>query len=745
MASFATALVAIVAFGVAQQDVALLLGASIPAAASWILTEGPARRGVPKWITTPLVLAVLAWTLLQGPLQGDPLALARLVGSFVLWTSVIKLYERKSTRDRRQLLGLSLVLMLAGCLLSVDLLFAVLLVIYAVLVIASLMLYRLERGGERHGERVRAVAGLVAPPPPVYGGRAGRHLRRVVVSGLVIGIVASLLLFVLFPRDLLQRFEGWASAARMTGFRAEVELRRSAPIENSRREVMTVAWMDPAGERMRSPEPLRLRGAVLDQYEPGPARWVASRRGQFRPISVGDDRTFEPLARPPIETRQQTWTLVVEPRLMLTEVLFAPWAPVALAYPGHGVVFLNGETLELRDQEISRGPRIGRYQVKVQPFIGPDALAALGHSALRWRWPGFPVDGVEDEARRVLAQVGEKPPDREALATNEEARWAWARNASSIFLRYLQGSGFRYSTDLSSLVLRRGEDPIEAFIKRGRSGHCELFASALCGMLQSVGVEARMVVGFVAVEYDGSARHYVVRESNAHAWVEVRTGTWSWTTVDPTPASTLETLSEPGRRWGDSLRWLYDGIDFLWRTQVVAFDSNAQRSLVRGAGDRVTQAAKGLLAALGSWMDTLARQFEAGGIGRVWAISVVITLAGMIATAVLLSRRGRRRRRLLRLDEVPVRERRRLKRDGVFFADALQMLEAAGLAKPEWRPPRLHSEWLVSVNRGAGEAFGALVERYYNIRFGGVAPSRTDQTETTALLRRLESGLRRAP
>lgn len=745
MVSFATSLVAIVAFGVAQQDVPLLLGSSIPAAASWILTEGPSRRGLPKWMTTPLVLGVLAWTLLQAPLQADPLALARLVGGFVLWTSVIKLYERKSTRDRRQLMGLSLVLMLAGCLVSVDLVFAVLLVAYAVLIIASLMLYRIERGAERHAERVRKVCALVAPSPPVYGGRAGRHLRRVVAAGLLLGAVASVILFVVFPRDILQRFEGWASAARMTGFRGEIELRRSAPIEASRREVMFVEWIDPGGERTRPIDPLRLRGAVLDRYEPRPARWVSSRgRRGLRPIATGDDRSFEPLARPPIDTRQQTWTLAVEPRLLLTEVLFSPWAPVELAHPGSSIVFIDSDTLELRDPEVGRGPRVGRYQVKVQPFIGPEALEALQGPARPWRWPGFPVEGVAEEARRVLAQVGEKPPDPEQLASDPESRWPWARQASTIFLRYLQGSGFRYSTDLSTLVLHRGEDPIEAFLKRGRSGHCELFASALCGMLQSVGVEARVVVGFACVEYDGSMRRFIVRESNAHAWVEVRTGTWSWTTVDPTPASTLESIARSERRWGDSLRWLYDGVDFLWRTQVVAFDSNAQRSLLRGAGDRVADAARGVGATVGDWLETLSRQFEAGGIGRLWAVSVVVTLSGMIATAVLLSRRERRRRRLLRLDEVPRGERRRVRRDGAFFADALQLLESAGLGKPEWRPPQLHSAWLMSTHRAAGESFAALVQHYYDIRFGGREPSRTDQTETAVLLRRLEAGLRRA-
>jgi len=746
MISFATVLVSIVAFGVAQQDVALLLGAALPAAASWMVTEGPSRRGVPRWLTTILVLAVLAWTVLQAPLQGDAMALARVVGEFVLWTSVIKLYERKNTRDRRQLLGLSLVLMLAGCLVSVDLLFAMLLVVYAVLVIASLMLYRLERGGERCAERYRAVAGFVAPPPPVYGGRAGRHLRRIVTAGLLVGAVVSMLLFIIFPRDVLQRFDGWSSAARLMGFRGEVELRTGSPIESSRREVMTVQWLDPSGEPMQAVEPLRLRGTVLDRYEPGAARWVSSRaRGAMRPVSAGDDRIFEPLGRPPIELKQQTYTQIVELRLLRTDIIFAAWAPVAVAYPGAGVLLINGETLELRDPDAERGPRVGGYQVKVQPFITTGALAALGGTPAPWRLPSFPIAGVGEEARRILAQVSEPVPDASTLASDPEARWAWARQSSSIMLRYLQGSGFRYSTDLSSLVLRRGEDPIDAFLRRGRSGHCELFASALCGMLQSVGVEARVVVGFVAVEYEAGPRRYVVRENNAHAWVEVRTGDFTWMTVDPTPADTLETLADSGGGWADSLRWVYDGIDFLWRTRIVAFDSSAQTSLLRRVGEQAAESLRDVVAAMGVAVATLARQFGAGGLGTVWSISVIVTLAGMVTTTVLLSRRERRRRRLLRLEEVPAAERRRLRRDGAFFADALQLLERAGVAKPNWRPPLMHAEWLRDRDRASAAAFERLVEIYYGIRFSGVAPSRSAQTEAAAQLRRLQVGLRRIP
>ncbi|MBX3354612.1 MAG: DUF3488 domain-containing protein [Phycisphaeraceae bacterium] len=742
MTAFSTTLVSIVAFGVARQDLALILMAAVPAAASWIITEGPRGRGLPKWLTTIAVLGILAWTLTQAPFRADPVTLAASVGTFVLWTTVIKLYERKTTRDRRQLLGLSLVLMLSGCLATTDLTFGVLLLGYTVLVILSLVLYRLERGAERSADRYRQVAQGVPPPPPVFGGRAGRHIRRVVTSALVMGGVCSLLFFVLFPRDMMQRLDGFGGAGRVSGFRSEVDLRSTAPIAQSRREVMRVQWIDPAGQPTSSPEPLRLRGAVLDRYDARSARWVTTRDpGRGRPIPTGGEEDFEALGQPPIDLRQQTYTQVVDLRLLSTDRIFSAWAPVAVAYPGVGSVLFSPETFELRDPDWGRGPRVWSYQVKVQPFIGTPGLMALTGPRQSWFEPRFPVQGVAEEARRVLGQVGETPPPSSRLRDDPEFRWEWARQASGIFLRYLQGSGFRYTTDLSGLVLRRGEDPIDAFLRRGRSGHCELFASALCGMLQSVGVEARVVVGFVAVEFESSTSSYIVRELNAHAWVEVRTGPWAWTTVDPTPSATLEALADSSRRWTDPFRWFYDGIDFLWRTRVVAFDAQTQSTMLRGGGERVGEWLRGAVSAVGDWTETVARQFESGGVGRVWAASVVITLVGAVSTVILLRRRERRWRRLLRLDELDGSERRRVRREALFFADALLQLDAAGLAKPETRPPLLHAGVLAKTDAQVGAAFTRLVELYYDIRFAGHAPSRTAQTEAAEHLRRLESAL----
>jgi transglutaminase-like putative cysteine protease len=59
---------------------------------------------------------------------------------------------------------------------------------------------------------------------------------------------------------------------------------------------------------------------------------------------------------------------------------------------------------------------------------------------------------------------------------------------------------------------------------------------ALC---RSVGINARMVAGYLAAEFDASTGRYIVRESNAHAWVEAELGTDRWRRYDPTPPATL--------------------------------------------------------------------------------------------------------------------------------------------------------------------------------------------------------------
>ncbi len=104
---------------------------------------------------------------------------------------------------------------------------------------------------------------------------------------------------------------------------------------------------------------------------------------------------------------------------------------------------------------------------------------------------------------------------------------------------YLQNN-FTYTTavgDLYDEYKYSDQDPNEVFLFIIKAGHCEFFASSMTLMCQSIGIPARLVSGFASPEYNESGDYFLVRGSDAHAWVEVYFPNIGFVTFDPTAAS----------------------------------------------------------------------------------------------------------------------------------------------------------------------------------------------------------------
>ncbi|HSS61639.1 MAG TPA: transglutaminaseTgpA domain-containing protein [Candidatus Limnocylindrales bacterium] len=98
--------------------------------------------------------------------------------------------------------------------------------------------------------------------------------------------------------------------------------------------------------------------------------------------------------------------------------------------------------------------------------------------------------------------------------------------------RYLQRR-YTYTLDLSPVPSRR--DPVDWFLFDVKRGYCEQFATAEALMLRSLNIPARLVTGYSTGDYDPILNQAVVRERDAHAWVEVWFPNHGWVPVDPTP------------------------------------------------------------------------------------------------------------------------------------------------------------------------------------------------------------------
>ncbi|MHB0866653.1 MAG: transglutaminase family protein [Thermoleophilia bacterium] len=98
--------------------------------------------------------------------------------------------------------------------------------------------------------------------------------------------------------------------------------------------------------------------------------------------------------------------------------------------------------------------------------------------------------------------------------------------------RYLK-ENYRY--DLNIAPQNRDMDAVAYFLFEEKAGYCEHFASAMAVMSRSVGIPARVVTGYAGGEYNPFTGLWEIRQSDAHAWVEIYFGGQGWVPFDPTP------------------------------------------------------------------------------------------------------------------------------------------------------------------------------------------------------------------
>lgn len=135
--------------------------------------------------------------------------------------------------------------------------------------------------------------------------------------------------------------------------------------------------------------------------------------------------------------------------------------------------------------------------------------------------------------------------------------------------RYLREN---YSYSLSPPVPAKGVTPIEDFLFNSKKGYCEHYATSMVLMLRSLGIPARVVTGFYGGEKNEYGGYIIVRESNAHSWVEALID-GRWKRFDPTPAVST---ARPA-----SFELFLDSLKMTWSRYVVGFSSADQERILR--------------------------------------------------------------------------------------------------------------------------------------------------------------------
>jgi len=100
----------------------------------------------------------------------------------------------------------------------------------------------------------------------------------------------------------------------------------------------------------------------------------------------------------------------------------------------------------------------------------------------------------------------------------------------------------RYSLPQNPLdlpFLEEDEDLVEEFLFRYEGGYPDHFSTSLTIMLRSIGIPARLVVGFDTGEFNPFTGLYVVKNTDAYAMTEVYFPEYGWFAFDPIPGHEL--------------------------------------------------------------------------------------------------------------------------------------------------------------------------------------------------------------
>ncbi len=89
----------------------------------------------------------------------------------------------------------------------------------------------------------------------------------------------------------------------------------------------------------------------------------------------------------------------------------------------------------------------------------------------------------------------------------------------------------------------RGRDPVEWFLFENQTGFCTYYASAMITMLRSLGIPARLAVGFAPGAFDSDRGGWVVEARHYHAWPEVYFPGFGWVEFEPTPPALQTSLA----------------------------------------------------------------------------------------------------------------------------------------------------------------------------------------------------------
>jgi hypothetical protein len=518
---------------------------------------------IPERWTTALTLGyagfyLLDYFLISGAFLGTTVHL-------VLFVMVVRLFSAQRDRDHYFLSVIAFLMVLAAAVLTVNSIFLLAFTGFMLMAVATFILMEMRRAS--------ANATIAAKDSP--DARAYRQMA-LSLSLIAPGIVLCILLgaagiFFLLPRVSAGYLNAYTPGSDLsTGFSDHVELGRIGQIQQSATVVMHIQ-ID--GDKSGTFD-LKWRGVTLNLFDG--RVWSNPHQRYLAPRLSGNTFTLSPHhvpaegLRPAGPSRPIHYKVLMEP--MGTNVFFLAATPSTLTGNYRLVAMDDGGAAFNLDPEHP-----------ISTYEAASNVAQPDPAQLRGAYGTYPPS-----VQSSYLQFPALDPRIPLLAQQITAQADNNYDRAVAIDRYLQ-THYGYTLQLSRTLPR---DPLAEFLFERKQGHCEYFASSMAIMLRTLRIPTRVVNGFRTGEFNDLTSQYLVRESDAHSWVEAYFPGYGWISFDPTPAGSPE-ASTGWRR----LRLYTDALASFWREWVVNYDLGHQQHLAFSS----THSSRELLQTLQTW------------------------------------------------------------------------------------------------------------------------------------------------
>jgi transglutaminase-like putative cysteine protease len=347
---------------------------------------------------------------------------------------------------------------------------------------------------------------------------------------------------------------------------------------------------------------LRWRGIALDRFDG--QTWHKS---ELSHNGIAPDENGVFLIRPPDRPSELVrYDILLEP--MATTTLFGPYRVGSITSRVEGITIDHDESIFLR---IPQQRRI-QYQVlsEIPNRTGNADVSKLENIERYLQLPPD-LDPRVTELAREITKNATTPSEKAALIES-----------------YLRRT-YRYTLNLTWTP---GPQPLETFLFSARTGHCEYFASAMAILTRAAGIPTRLVNGFQMGEFNPIGGDYIVRESDAHSWIEAYIPERGWIEFDATPPDMR--LASTGI--AAQLGHYADAIELMWSSYILVYDTDSQSQLFRSAQERLQSLQSDFKSGSLAWSkqakrigDWVSQGFRGGeGAFGFWFTALVVVFGG---------------------------------------------------------------------------------------------------------------------